>query len=178
MKAKTFGRDRIELTKVFGPGTKEQTFVGGYEHRVVSPKDLRNVALSSEALGIHLLVEMRDCLTERLDDLQWVRRVMIEAALRTKATIVNTAFHKFNPVGISGVVVIAESHLAIHTWPEHRYAAVDIFSCGRTLKGVEAAKFLIKQFRSARPLVVEMQRGLNSQSMVQRCPRLRSAVNS
>jgi len=175
MKAKTFGPDRIELKKVFGPGTKEQTLVGGYEHRVVSPKDLRNVALSSEALGIHLLVEMRDCLTERLDDLQWV---MIEAALRTKATIVNTAFHKFNPVGISGVVVIAESHLAIHTWPEHRYAAVDIFSCGRTLKGVEAAKFLIKQFQSARPLIVEMQRGLNGPSMVQRCSRLRSAVNS
>jgi len=177
MKAKTFGPDRIELTKVFGPGTKEQTFVGGCEHRVVSPKDLRNVALSSKALGIHLLVEMRDCLTERLDDLQWVRRVMIEAALRTKAKIVNTAFHKFNPVGISGVVVIAESHLAIHTWPEHRYAAVDIFSCGRTLKGVEAAKFLIKQFQSARPLIVEMQRGLNGPSMVQRIPRFRSAVN-
>jgi len=179
MKAKTFGPDHIELKNVFRPGTKGQTFVGGYEHRVVSSKkDLRNVALSSEALGIHLLVEMRDCLTERLDDLQWVRRVMIEAALRTKATIVNTAFHKFNPVGISGVVVIAESHLAIHTWPEHRYAAVDIFSCGRTLKGVEAAKFLIKQFQSARPLIVEMQRGLNGPSMVQRCSRLRSAVNS
>src|SRR5262249_51813618 len=134
--------------------------------------------LSSEALGIHLLVEMRDCLTERLDDLQWVRRGMIEAGFRAKGKKVNKAFYKFKPVGISGVVLIAESHLAIHTWPEHRYAPVDIFSCGRTLKGVEAVKFLIKQFRSARPLVVEMQRGLNSQSMVQKSPRLRSAVNS
>src|SRR5262245_24029466 len=108
MKAKTFGPDHIELKNVFRPGTKGQTFVGGYEHRVVSPKDLRNIALSSEALGIHLLVEMRDCLTERLDDLQWVRRVMIEAALRTKATIINTACHTFNPVGISAFVLIAE----------------------------------------------------------------------
>src|SRR5262249_57345343 len=99
MKAKTFGPDRIELKKVFGPGTKEQTFVGGYEHRVVSPKDLRNVALSSEALGIHLLVEMRDCLTERLDDLQWVRRVMVGAALRAKAKKVHNALYKFNPGG-------------------------------------------------------------------------------
>src|SRR5215813_4319059 len=160
MKAKTFGPDRIELKKVFGPGTKEQTFVGGYEHRVVSPKDLRNVALSSEALGIHLLVEMRDCLTERLDDLQWVRWVMIEAALRTKATIVNTAFHKFNPVGISGVVVIAESHLSIHTWPEHRYAAVDIFSCGETLKPAEAANYLVEQFGAGRASCVEVKRGV------------------
>src|SRR5262249_50754245 len=115
--------------------------------------------------------------TERLDDLQWVRRGMIEAAFRTKATIVNTAFHKFNPVGISGVVVIAESHIAIHTLPQQRYAPVDIFSFGRKPKGVEAAKFLIKQFQSARPLIVEMQRGLNGPSMVQRIPRFRSTVN-
>ena len=161
MKAKISSDAQKKLNKVFRPAFTE----------------FNDAALSPEALGIHLVVEMRDCLTERLDDLDWVTRVMIGAAVRAKATIVNTAFHKFNPVGISGVVVISESHLAIHTWPEHRYAAVDIFSCGTALRGADAAKFLIKQFRSARPLVVEMQRGLCNPSMVQRIPRLRSAVN-
>ena len=64
---------------------------------------------------------------------------MVEAAKRAEATIIDVVFHEFNPFGISGVVVIAESHLSIHTWPEHRYAAVDIFSCGETLKPAEAA---------------------------------------
>lgn len=115
---------------------------------------------AARALGIQLVIEMWDCSCERLDDLGWVKSVMIAAALRANATIVNTVFHKFNPIGISGVIVIAESHIAIHIWPEHRYAAVDVFSCGRMLKGMAAAEFLIEQFQSSRPVVMEMQRGV------------------
>jgi S-adenosylmethionine decarboxylase len=58
------------------------------------------------------------------------------------------------------VVVIAESHLSIHTWPEHRYAAVDIFSCGDVLKPEVAANYLVDQFGAERTSVVELQRGL------------------
>ena len=59
-----------------------------------------------------------------------------------------------------GVVVIAESHLSIHTWPEHRYAAVDIFSCGETLKPAEAANYLVEQFGASRASCVEVKRGV------------------
>jgi S-adenosylmethionine/arginine decarboxylase-like enzyme len=69
-------------------------------------------------------------------------------------------FHEFNPFGISGVVVIAESHLSIHTWPEYRYAAVDIFSCGDTLKPGEAARYLVEQFGASRASCVEVKRGV------------------
>ena len=81
-------------------------------------------------------------------------------ARRAQATIVDVVFHEFNPFGISGVVVIAESHLSIHTWPEYRYAAVDIFSCGDTLQPDVAASYLVEQFGAERTSMVEMQRGL------------------
>jgi len=85
---------------------------------------------------------------------------MLEAAERAQATVVQLVFHEFSPVGISGVVVIAESHLAIHTWPEHRYAAVDVFSCGDVLQPELAADYLVEQLGAARASVVELQRGV------------------
>ncbi|UCG78868.1 MAG: S-adenosylmethionine decarboxylase proenzyme [Nitrospirota bacterium] len=114
------------------------------------------------ALGSHLLVELRDCNREILKDLQKVTDAMVSAAQRAKATIVDVSFHEFNPFGISGMVVIAESHLSIHTWPEYGYAAVDIFTCGDVIKPEVAAQYLIEKFESRNPSIVEMKRGIIS----------------
>jgi len=113
-----------------------------------------------DSLGRHLIIEMYECLSDQLNDLDWVKSVLIEAAKRAQATIVDTVFHRVKPTGILGVIVIAESHITIHTWPEYRYAAVDIFTCGKTLKGSEAASYIVKKFRSANPSVKEVLRGL------------------
>lgn len=112
------------------------------------------------ALGRHLLLELFDCDPDAINSLETVKGALIEAAKRAQATIVDVVFHEFNPFGISGVVVIAESHLSIHTWPEYRYAAVDIFSCGEGLQPEVAAAYLIEQFGAERASVVELQRGL------------------
>ena len=112
------------------------------------------------ALGRHLLLEMFDCDPDAINSLEAVKGALIEAAKRAQATIVDVVFHEFNPFGISGVVVIAESHLAIHTWPEYRYAAVDIFSCGDTLKPAAAAAYLVEQFGASRASCVEVKRGV------------------
>ena len=112
------------------------------------------------ALGRHLLLELFDCDTESINNLEAVKGSLIEAAKRAQATIVDVVFHEFNPFGISGVVVIAESHLSIHTWPEYRYAAVDVFSCGEVLQPEIAVKYLVEQFGAERASVVEMQRGV------------------
>jgi S-adenosylmethionine decarboxylase len=112
------------------------------------------------ALGRHLLLELFDCDSDAINSLEAVKGALVEAAKRAQATIVDVVFHEFNPFGISGVVVIAESHLAIHTWPEYRYAAVDIFSCGDVLQPEIAANYLIEQFGAERASVVEMQRGM------------------
>ena len=107
-----------------------------------------------------MLLELFDCESDSINNLAAVKGALVEAAKRAHATIVDVVFHEFNPFGISGVVVIAESHLSIHTWPEYRYAAVDIFSCGDILQPEIAANYLVEQFGAERTSVVEMQRGL------------------
>lgn len=118
------------------------------------------------ALGRHLLLELFDCDSDAINNLEAVKGALVEAAKRAHATIVDVVFHEFNPFGVSGVVVIAESHLSIHTWPEYRYAAVDIFSCGDILKPEVAANYLVEHFGAERTSVVEMQRGMFLQSAV------------
>jgi S-adenosylmethionine decarboxylase len=112
------------------------------------------------ALGRHLLLELFDCDLDAINNVETVKGALIEAAKRAQATIVDVVFHEFNPFGVSGVVVIAESHLSIHTWPEYRYAAVDIFSCGDVLQPEVAANYLVEHFGAERTSVVEMQRGM------------------
>ena len=82
------------------------------------------------ALGHHLLAEFTGCDASSLADLGRVTSAMLQAAEASGATVVTHSFHHFSPHGVSGAVIIAESHLAIHTWPEHGFAAVDFFSCG------------------------------------------------
>src|ERR1044071_1790930 len=118
------------------------------------------------ALGRHLLLELFDCDLDAINNVEAVKGSLIEAAKRAQATIVDVVFHEFNPFGVSGVVVIAESHLSIHTWPEYRYAAVDIFSCGEILQPETAASYLVEQFGAERASVVEMQRGMFINSSV------------
>ncbi|MCP4674993.1 MAG: adenosylmethionine decarboxylase [Deltaproteobacteria bacterium] len=84
-----------------------------------------------KATGRHLLVEYRDCDRTVLNDLSKIEELMRKAAEAADAIIVGSVFHPFLPQGVSGVVVIEESHLSIHTWPEYGYAAVDFFTCGK-----------------------------------------------
>ena len=114
------------------------------------------------ALGTHLLIELKDCNPEILKDLEKVRSALFSAAKKAKATIIDFSFREFQPFGISGIVVIAESHLTIHTWPEYHYAAVDIFTCGDHIKSEVAASYIIKQLESKNPSIIEIKRGLLS----------------
>jgi len=115
---------------------------------------------SLHALGRHLLVELHGCHPESLKKVDVVKDILVGAARACGATIVDVAFHEFNPFGVSGVVVIAESHLSIHTWPEHRYAAVDIFTCGDVINPENAAAYIASRFRCKTPSMVEIKRGL------------------
>jgi S-adenosylmethionine decarboxylase len=109
--------------------------------------------------GSQVVLDLYECETTHLDDLAWVRRTLVNAARAAGATIVETVFHKFSPWGISGVVVIAESHLAIHIWPENRYAAIDVFTCGENVQMDVASAFLTRAFRSKRAVQRRFARG-------------------
>ena len=111
-------------------------------------------------LGKHLLLELKECDREIINNLDKVRNAMVSAARRAKARVVEEAFHEFNPHGISGMVVIAESHLSIHTWPEYHYAAVDIFTCGELIDPQVAANYLVKKFKSKDHSFKEIKRGI------------------
>jgi S-adenosylmethionine decarboxylase len=110
-------------------------------------------------LGVQSMLDLYGCDVRSIDDVRGVERKLNEAARRCGATIVASCFHQFNPHGVSGVVVIAESHLAIHTWPEHGYAAIDLFTCGDLLAPEVCFDYLREAFRSTRHSVRTVSRG-------------------
>ena len=116
-----------------------------------------------QALGRQILVEFYDCDRKVLDDEDQIRTVLLEGVRRSGATIINDTFHTFSPHGVSGVIVIAESHVTIHTWPEHGYAAIDIFTCGETIDPWVIQKYAEEHFRSRNVSSMELKRGLFEQ---------------
>ncbi len=112
-----------------------------------------------KSLGRHLLIEFYDCNSKTLDDVVAIEDHMRMAARKANSTIVNSTFHRFSPYGVSGVVVIAESHLSIHTWPEYGYAAVDLFTCGESVDPWKAFDYLKDVLKSSRESTMELKRG-------------------
>jgi S-adenosylmethionine decarboxylase len=113
-----------------------------------------------KALGRQILVEYYDCDADVINDVAQVENILLTATRAAKASIISHNFHKFSPHGISGTVVIAESHVAIHTWPEYNYAAVDIFTCGETIDPWIIQEFIKEAFFSKNISSIEMKRGL------------------
>ncbi len=111
------------------------------------------------SLGKHILAEFSGCKPEVMNDVALIENAMVDAAKTSGATLINTTFHHFSPYGVSGVIVIQESHLAIHTWPEYGYASVDIFTCGDQVNPWVSCKFLKEAFQATDLNAIEIQRG-------------------
>lgn len=114
----------------------------------------------SNSLGRHVLAEIYGCSFDILNDREKVETIMVNAALEAGAEVREVVFHKFSPQGVSGVVVISESHLAIHTWPELGYAAVDVFTCGDRVNPWDACNYVTEQFKAGHMTATEMKRGI------------------
>jgi len=112
----------------------------------------------STALGNHILVEFMNCDPHIMNDVAQIEKDMVDAAQHAGATVINSTFHHFSPYGVSGVVVIQESHLAIHTWPEYGYAAVDLFTCGEMDAWISFDR-LKNSFKAKSYSAIEMKRG-------------------
>lgn len=113
-----------------------------------------------QALGRQILVEFYECDCTLLEDQAFIEHHMITACKLAEATVVAHTFHKFSPHGVSGAVIIAESHVAIHTWPEYGYAAVDIFTCGESISPWVIFKYLKEQLKAGHASNMELKRGL------------------
>ena len=110
-------------------------------------------------LARHTLLELHGCNAAILNDPDALKELLRTAVLRGRGTIVTEVFHMFSPQGVSGVVVIAESHVAIHTWPENGYAAVDIFSCGTKLDHAMIRDWIQAGLQAASVEIRELTRG-------------------
>lgn len=111
-------------------------------------------------LGRHILAEIYGCPADILNDVQRVEEILVNAALEAGAEVREVIFHKFSPQGVSGVVVISESHLAVHTWPELGYAAVDVFTCGNRVNPWDACNYITAHFKSQNMTATEIDRGI------------------
>jgi S-adenosylmethionine decarboxylase len=118
------------------------------------------------ALGRHLLLELKICNEEVLDDIDFLKDCLNEAAIQSGATVVGESFYHFSPCGVSGVVNIAESHISIHTWPEYRYAAVDVFTCGDDVAPEKAARLITERLGAQSHSLIELRRGIMEDSQV------------
>lgn len=107
----------------------------------------------------HLLVEYNGCDIEFLDDAAKIEAMLRQAANAANATVVTTAFHRFSPQGVTGVIILEESHMSIHTWPEVGYAALDFFTCGEC-EPERAHEFVRRQLGATRVEVLTVRRGL------------------
>ena len=113
-------------------------------------------------LGTHLLLELWNCDTLKINDPDYLAAILGEAASILDAIVLKSVFQQFIPHGVSGVVLISQSHLTIHTWPEHGYAAVDIFSCGNESGMWKAAKYIEEKLEAATAKIQDFKRGIPS----------------
>lgn len=116
-----------------------------------------------KALGRHWLIELLDCKVQLLSKVKEVAAIMEEAVEVSGATKVASRFHQFEPYGVSGVIIIKESHFTIHTWPEHAYVALDIFTCGNLIDTTKAIDFLKNAFEASGVEQQLIKRGVNLQ---------------
>jgi S-adenosylmethionine decarboxylase len=124
-----------------------------------------------KTLGRHVLVELYNCDSATIRNVRRIEDIMVGAAKAAKCHIVDVVFHNFSPHGISGVVVIAESHLAIHTWPEYSFASIDIYTCGDEVNPWKAYNYLLKHFKAKGVTALELKRGMLNISHRRRAPQ-------
>ncbi|MFH1418441.1 MAG: adenosylmethionine decarboxylase [Planctomycetota bacterium] len=113
-----------------------------------------------EATGTHCILELYDCPSHLLDDEAFVTRTLREAVNQGMATLLGEVSHKFHPQGVTALALIAESHVAIHTWPECGYVAVDVFTCGDRASAEKACGYMVEAFQAGRHTMRKLARGL------------------
>lgn len=109
-------------------------------------------------LGQHIIIELHQCDEDSINSLSFVESSLTEAVNIAKCKILNKYFHKFSPQGITGIIAVCESHFSVHTWPEHKYCAIDIFCCKDNLEG--SLEHLIKCFKSKKVQIKRIKRGI------------------
>ena len=112
-----------------------------------------------EYLGYQTLVELYGCDANLIDNENIVERILLELTELVGFTVVKSVIHHFSPIGVSGVIVIQESHISIHTWPEYNYVAIDFFTCNKRYNIDDSISFMVKEFKASHSEIKEIKRG-------------------
>ena len=115
--------------------------------------------------GVHFIVEASGC-GEVITDVSKLQDILVEAAKQANAQVWSVSFNRFPPDGVSGVVVISESHLSVHTWPEENYMALDIYTCGVKSMPFKAVEYVLEKVEAKRSHITEISRGLDDNDQV------------
>lgn len=115
--------------------------------------------MSAKFLGYQTTIDFYNCKNDAINSCKHIENTLLEVAKIIGLTVVNTTIHEFSPIGVSGVVVIEESHIAIHTWPEHNYVAIDFFTCNNSFSLTEGIEWLQKQFDASHFTTENLTRG-------------------
>lgn len=110
-------------------------------------------------IGYQILIDIYECDYNKMEDMEYIKKMMFELASILKTNIRKITFEKFEPYGISGVLIISESHITIHTWPEYRYVGIDIFTCSKKIEYNSAIEFLLEKLGTKKYEVKEIHRG-------------------
>lgn len=126
-----------------------------------NPAYIDTLQKMSEELGKHHIIELEDCDPEMLKDSPVIEKILLDAAKQSGATIINYFFHQFSPHGVSGVIIIAESHISIHTWPDKGYAAIDVFTCSKDMNADSILPYLKKHLSAEKSREIIISRGIS-----------------
>lgn len=142
----------------------------GREHRVAQGfHKLQSDVLKEQTpifgtMGRHVIAELSGCSKSYLCSVDYIKATLEEAVKLAGATIITSRFHQFSPIGVSGIILLSESHCSIHTWPEEQYAAIDIYTCGEHVFPQVACNHIAAKLHSVEVFVTSLERGIKAQS--------------
>jgi S-adenosylmethionine decarboxylase len=110
-------------------------------------------------VGTHCMLELYGCPVELLNNVEFIKQTLVDAAEIARSTLLERITHQFHPQGVTALALLAESHISIHTWPENGYIAADVFTCGEHTTPVEACEFIARAFKSSKHLLMKLPRG-------------------
>jgi len=114
------------------------------------------------AAGVHAIIELYDCPSTLLDDEEYVRDALRQAADAARIRLLKLTSHRFRPHGVTALGLLAESHISIHTWPETGYAAADLFTCGRRTSVEAVTRLMVSRFEARRHMSEVIVRGVQA----------------
>ena len=132
-------------------------------NKSVQPKEQTHNAVFG-TMGRHIIADLSGCDAALISSVSFVQQTLEEAVVKAKATIISSVFHQFSPTGVSGIILLSESHCSIHTWPDEEipYAAIDVYTCGEDVFPQVACDYIADRLKASSMQITSLERGIKN----------------